>query len=238
MKQLAALETRDDSAPGRESRTMVHVLTLPGCFVRGADRQTALAALPSEIEAFLGWLEQKGIHPQNTAREWELVEEQQGLAPFESGDDAALFQLDLLPPEDAELESYLRVSEAIREDLLALTVPLPLEERKAPRPGTRTIEEILWHVAHAEEWYISRLGIIPELQAFDAFPGTLFEYLAAVRSLAQKRFRSLTPLERATLYRFPEYTSHPDEPWNLRKALRRMIEHEREHTANIRIILS
>ncbi|MCX5975717.1 MAG: DinB family protein [Coprothermobacterota bacterium] len=231
MKQLAALETRTDG------RTMVHALTLPGCFVRGADRETALVAFPKEIEAFLGWLEQKGIHPENTAREWELVEEQQGVAPFESGDDAALFQLDLLPPEDAELESYLRVSQAARDDLLALTVPLSLEERKAPRSEIRTIEGILWHIAHAEEWYISRLGVIPELHAFDAFPGTLFEYLAAVRRLAQSRFRSLTSLERATIYRFPEYTSHPDEPWNLRKALRRMIEHEREHTANIRRIL-
>jgi uncharacterized damage-inducible protein DinB len=232
MTQLAALETRNDG------RTMVHALSLPGCFVRGADRETALAAFPKEIGAFLDWLEQKGIHPENATLEWELVEERQGVAPFESGDDAALFQLDLLPPEDRELESYLRVSQAAREDLLALTAPLSEEQMKARRPKMRTIEGILWHIANAEEWYVSRLGVIPELHAFDHFPGSLFEYLDAVRRMAQTRFRSLTSLERVTIYRIPEYTSHPDEPWNLRKALRRMIEHEREHTANIRIIRS
>lgn len=34
------------------------------------------------------------------------------------------------------------------------------------------------------------------------------------------------------------WTSHPDEPWTARKALRRFLEHEWEHTGQVREILN
>jgi uncharacterized damage-inducible protein DinB len=233
MTQQVATETRVDG------RTMAHVLTLPGCFCRGASVEKALQCIPPEIQRFLSWLDSKGLHPENASTSWQVVEQQEGVAPFESGDAATLFQLDLLPPEDEEVEATLRVAEVTRQDLLALARSLSLEELQKPRStGIRTIERILWHIAHAEEWYVSRLGVIPALHRFDDFPGTLWEYLTAVREMAVERFRGMASLERATVFRIPEFTDHPDEPWTLRKALRRMIEHEREHTGNIQRLLA
>jgi len=55
--------------------------------------------------------------------------------------------------------------------------------------------------------------------------------------MAYKRLLSLSPLERATVFRIPEYTDNPDEPWTLRKTLRRFLEHEREHFRNIQELL-
>jgi uncharacterized damage-inducible protein DinB len=222
----------------KDGRAMAHVMDLPGCISKGQNLDQALAKLPEEIEDYRLWISRHFPEREIGSNSWELLELQEGVAPFESGDAAALFQLDLFPPEDEELEEYLRRMEASRKDLLDLVSGLSEEELKKDRgPGKRTIEKILWHIAHAEEWYISRLGIIPELKEFDDFKGTQFEYLEAERDMAYKRLRSLNPLERATVYRIPKYTNHPDEPWTSRKVLRRFLEHEREHTRNIRELL-
>jgi uncharacterized damage-inducible protein DinB/predicted RNase H-like HicB family nuclease len=222
-----------------DGRTMAHVMDLPGCISKGKSLEEALKNLSEEIQEYYSWLSRHGLSAGAFSLEWEMMEVQEGVAPFESGDAAALFQLDLHPPEDEELEEYIRRMEASRKDLLDLVSGLSEEELKKDRgPGKRTIEKILWHIAHAEEWYISRLGLIPELKEFDDFRGTQFEYLKAEREMAYKRLRSLTPLERVTVYRIPEYTDHPDEPWTSRKVLRRFLEHEREHTRNIKDLLA
>ncbi len=228
MKLPVYAEVRSDG------RAMVHPYPLPGCISRGGCLEEALTGLAEQIEGYYRWLELHQWLVSDPQKEWELIEVRQEEAPFESGDAAALFPPDMIPPSDGELEKYLRLMAFSRQDLLAIVEPLPEEKRKkAYKEGKRTIEGILWHIAQAEEWYISRLGIIPELKQFDAFPGGQGEYLSAVREMANNRLRSLQSLERATVYRIPEFTDHPDEPWTLRKALRRFLEHEREHTGNI-----
>ncbi|MEI6530894.1 MAG: DinB family protein [bacterium] len=217
-----------------DGRVMAHPYPLPGCISRGGSLEEALTGLAEQIEGYYRWLDQHQWPVADPQREWELIEVRQEEAPFQSGDAAALFPPDMIPPSDGELESYFRLMAFSRRDLLAIVDPLPEEKRKKVyKEGKRTIEAILWHIAHAEEWYVSRLGIIPELKQFDAFPGDQREYLTAVREMAIVRLRSLQPLERATVYRIPEFTNHPDEPWTLRKTLRRFLEHEREHTGNI-----
>ncbi|MCR4428573.1 MAG: DinB family protein [Caldiserica bacterium] len=222
----------------KDGRTMAHVMDLPGCISKGDSLDQALAKLPGEIEDYRRWISSHFPQKSTGSNFWELIEVQEGVAPFESGDAAALFQLDLYPPDDQEMEEYFLRMEASRKDLLNLISSMGEEELKKERvPGKRTIEKILWHIAHAEEWYISRLGIIPDFDDLENFQGTVFELLKAVRKLAYKRLRSLSPLERTTVFRIPEFTDNPDEPWTLRKTLRRFLEHEREHLRNIRELL-
>ncbi len=217
----------------RDGRAMAHAYTLPGCISKGKSMEEALAGIGKEIGLYYSWLKSHKV-PLKETEEWELIEAKEGIAPFESGDAAELFTPDLEPPEDEEVEEYLRRMSFSRQDLLSLVTPLREEELKCTREGTsRTIEAILYHVARAEEWYISRLGPISELHQFASFQGTVFNYLAAVRRMAVKRLSALSPLERATVYRLPEFTQHPEEPWTMRKVLRRFLEHEREHTQNI-----
>jgi len=228
-KHPVTVEIREDG------RTMAHVMDLPGCISKGQVKEEALENIPREIEEHCRWLKGHGLLRGSPVLDFELVETQEGLAPFESGDPCALFQLDLYPPDDEELEEYFRRMQASRQDLLNSVSNLPEGELKKDRgPGKRTIEKILWHIGHAEEWYISRLGIT---LGSEDFPGNIFEYLKAEREMAYQKLRSLTPLERATVYRIPEYTDNPDEPWTSRKALRRFLEHEREHTRNIAELL-
>ncbi len=222
----------------KDGRAMVHVMDLPGCISKGNGLEQALAKLPEEIEEYRNWISFNFPQKDTGSISWELVEVQEGVAPFESGDAAALFQLDLFPPDDQELEEYFQRMEVSRKDLLNQVSGLGEDDLKKERiPGKRSIEKILWHIARAEGWYVSRLGITPDLEELFQFNGPLFEVLKKEREIAFKRFRSLTPLERATVYRIPEFTDNPDEPWTLRKALRRSLEHEREHLRNIRELL-
>jgi hypothetical protein len=51
------------------------------------------------------------------------------------------------------------------------------------------------------------------------------------------RLRALTEEQRAAIVYPTAWAYHPEEPWTARKALRRFVEHEREHTWQVREIL-
>jgi uncharacterized damage-inducible protein DinB len=61
--------------------------------------------------------------------------------------------------------------------------------------------------------------------------------LVAVREMAVRRLAVLTPEERRATFTRAEYTDHPNEEWTGRKVLRRFVEHEREHLAQITALL-
>ena len=58
------------------------------------------------------------------------------------------------------------------------------------------------------------------------------------RRTAIARLRQLTEAERSQVVYPTAWTRHPDEPWTARKALRRFLEHELEHTAQVREVLA
>ena len=66
---------------------------------------------------------------------------------------------------------------------------------------------------------------------------TALAWLEWTRRSAVRRLGTLSPHERSQVFRPSRYTDHPDELWTARKALRRFLEHEREHTAQIEAIL-
>lgn len=239
-KYRVYLETREDG------RSMAHVLALPGCFAKGPNPEATLEQVPGAVAEFLSWLRTHGetlplweggpgmdVDPD----EWELVEATRTDAGMESGDKVAIFGPDLLPPTDAELAAYLRLMEHSRADLLALVGKLPAKVLdRQPSGKRRTIRKVLAHVAHAEEWYLSRLYLELDLDPSE----DVFAELTAVRDGAVRRLVSVPFAERSQVFVRDEYISAwgAGERWTFRKALRRFIEHEREHTANIRAILA
>jgi hypothetical protein len=58
------------------------------------------------------------------------------------------------------------------------------------------------------------------------------------RRTAVERLRLLDENERMGVFYPREWTDHPEEAWTARKMLRRFLEHEREHTAQIQEILN
>ncbi len=229
--------------------SMAHVLQLPGCAAGGVSLDDALANVVTAIADYYDWLGRHNDPSLNSrsAITIEMAEITRGLGPFQKGDKAALFGPDREPLSREELETCLRYADYSRLDLLDLTRALS-EETFDWKPGpddpqahdAMTIREILRHVGNAEEWFASRL-VHPDrlpVQWRDDDQLPIFAFLAMERRTVTTLLRELTDEEREAIT-YPDWlTDHPDEPWTARKALRRLLEHEREHTCHIREILA
>jgi len=139
------------------------------------------------------------------------------------------------------MEHHFRLMAYARADLLALVQTLPDEVLDwQPAPQSLSIRRLLRHVGNAEEWYVSRLvppeTLPPEWEHDGELP--TFEFLEMERRTAVTWLRQLSDEERSGVFYPTHWTQHPEEPWTARKVLRRFLEHEREHTAQIREILA
>lgn len=222
---------------------MAHVLDLPGCFVRAASRDEALRVLPSAVAEYHAWLRRhdEPAPPPEAPVDFEVPEEVSGTGPFDPGDAAALFEPERVPVTPEEIEHHLRLMGHSRKDLLALIADLPDEILDwKPGPDVFDIRRVLRHVGNAEEWYVSRLvdpaKMRPSRDGDEEMPIT--DFLTMQRNAAVERLRALTEEERSRVWHPAQWTDHPYEPWSARKALRRFLEHEREHTGQAREILA
>jgi len=230
------LETADDG------RCMAHVPALPGCISRELSRAEALRCLPDAIREHHAWLRRHGepVPPDGASIEFEIAGESTSYGPFDPRSAAALFPPDLEPLSLAEMEDYFRLMAYARADLLALVLDLPGDLLDwQPAADALSIRRLLRHVGNAEEWYVSRLvppATLPVQWQRDAeLP--IFDFLEMERRTVLIRLRQLDDEERARVHYPTGWTDHPDEPWTARKALRRFVEHELEHTAQVRQIL-
>ena len=221
---------------------MAHVPSLPGCYVRARTRAAALDALPAAVQRYYAWLRRHG-EPAPAADvevKLEIAGEITGTGPFNPGDAAALFPPDRAPASPEEMEEYFRLMDHSRIDLLALVAELEEDVLDwQPDPMPVSVRRLLRHVGNAEQWYVSRLvdpvSLPDEWHHDREMP--ILAFLDMERRTAVQRLRSLTAAQRAEAVS-PEYqTRHPEEAWTARKALRRFLEHEREHTGQIREIL-
>ena len=234
---------------GAEGRCLAHVLDLPGCVVRAPTRGEALEALPEAIRAHWAWLRRHGedAPPAGEPAEIEVAEEQAG-GPFDPGDAAALFTPDRGPLSGEEMEVTFRLMGHARADLLALVRELPdavldwppIHTGAGPGQPAFTLRRLLRHVGNAEEWYVSRLvppeTLPPEWEDDEQL--SLFDFLEMERRTVLARLRQLDEAQRGEAYHPTAWTEHPEEAWTARKALRRAVEHERQHTAQARRILA
>lgn len=228
---------------GSGGTCMAHVVDLPGCVVRALTREEALCLLPAAISDYHDWLRRHGeVAPSDGETvEFDVVGESTGCGPFDPGDAAALFPPDREPISLEEMERYCRLMGYNRVDLLALARDLP-EEMLDWRPDADSynLRRVLRHVGNGDEWYVSRIvppeTLPPEWEDDEDMP--LFEFLEMARRTAVDRLRQLGEEERVGVFYPTVRTSHPEEPWTARKVLRRFLEHEREHTVQVRQILS
>ena len=207
---------------GPDGSCMAHVPELPGCAAFGSDREEALAAVKQAIADYLDWLrnhdEQADL--QSETVEVEMAEEVpiSSLSPGTTNHQA-LFQADLLPLSAHDLQTVMRRMEYARQDLLSLIDGLdPTTLGWSPTNDGWSVADILVHVAWVEAELLSWLDSQPSSHTL----------LSAVRGWAYQRLARLSPEERART------TEHDGEAWTVRKVLRRFLEHEREHTAQIR----
>ena len=236
MHYPAFLEIADDGT------CMAHVLNLPGCTTRAPARDEALRQLPDAIRDYNAWLRRHNepALPEEGPIAVEVVGESAHSGPFDPGDAAAILEPDRQPLALEEMEHDLRLMAYSRADLMVLVCDLPDAALDwQPDPQSFSIRRLLRHVGNAEEWYVSRIvpphSLPSEWEHDEDMP--LLDFLEMERRTVVTRLRQLTEEELSGVFHPTHWTKHPEEAWTAGKVLRRFLEHEREHTAQLRKIL-
>ena len=205
---------------------------LPGCWVFGRDRDSALAKARAAATGWYGWARRHGEHvsaPASIVLE-PLEVLQVNYDPVEAGKPEPLFWSEVLPLAARDGERALRLMRHSRKDLWDLCEGLDRALlRSKPRGGPRTIANCLRHIAIAEWWYVTRLDIdLPT-----DFPKDPFGLLRYTRDLAERALKRLTTEQRRRIFQPRNDPSPVCNLWTARKVLRRFVDHERLHTAYI-----
>jgi predicted RNase H-like HicB family nuclease len=222
-----------ESGPQRR-KTMVHVPALLGCMANGATTEEALDATPHAIRAYLRFLRRagEGADPDEPfdTRVAEHVTEGQWLG---NGSPYITFGPDLEPVTADEVPVLINRLLRLRQEIAGWAGTLDGATLDATVAGSsRSNEAILLHVLGPTGAYLSPvLGTIAGISRLQtaAERGQL-EIAQALRqatSLVVERLQSVTAEERARVIQ------RPKEIRTLRKALRRMLEHDWEHLAEL-----
>lgn len=204
----------------------------PGLVAGGATREAAEQAIPAAIAEYANWLGSAGMPRPTPAAAWRITSILDGTtAP--GGDVCS--PADRAPIAAGELEAHLAIASRAVDDLIDAT-RMPddaldhLPEGMVPEhvdpwaPDVRTIRGILLHTLQMEVFYRGSLVDGPAVGIFEPVTTAEGEWrrtLAAIRNADASR-----------VYR-PERAGVADE-WTVRKVLRRLISHHRQHTAEVR----
>lgn len=196
---------------------LASVAELPGCVARGATRDEAVASVRRALPEYVALLARHGV----SSEHW------RGLDPatFEVRDYTADegFAEDFRPLEEHELRDFLHQMEGSRAALLALVRGLSSEEaERKPTPDTWSVREALEHIAQTEATLVGRLEKWPDEVGS----------LQAVHRMAFQRFSILEPKDTMLDHRIW------GQRWSVRRVMRRILEHEREHMEHIKEIMA
>lgn len=222
-----------ESGP-KHRKTMVHVLDLLGCVAVGPTTDDAIAATPDAIGAFRRFLLRHG-EAVDTGEPIELrvVEHVTEGGWLGNGSPYLVFGPDLRPVVASEVETYVARLRWLCDELASWTsAQTDAELDAAPATGGRTARQILLHVLGAQGAYLApALGSAP---GFGRIHGAaergeipLQVGLRRAAALSEERIRATTPEERSRVRELPAG------PRTLRKAIRRMLEHDWEHLAEL-----
>lgn len=213
MRYQVYLETSAEALA--EGGYLAHVPELPGCVARGKTKGEAIAKISDAIAAQLELMRKHNLAapPASEAITLDVVESE-----------GMTFEPDYKPLDDQELDDLWHTQHRQREELLELlsTCSHLLEAR--PDEKSWSIRNVLVHMAHADLWYASRLEENPFTE--------LLWRIGATREMVMNQLHGLPSDARGRV------TKHGREEWTPRKVARRMLEHESEHLAQIREILT
>ncbi len=224
------------------SIAMSHVAELPGCYATGSSAAKAVQAVPGAITRFLAWLRRhkEPLVPEaHIARpniaDLYVADVLHEPPPTVAGSYAALFEFDKEAWTDEKLERTLRWLSYSREELLSRIEGVSEQELKQRKIAPdRSTWDTLRHIADAEYGYINRVAgpLAGREPVTDTEPADVRERLATIREIFLRHTRSVPHEERSRII-LPTWAARPDEPWTLAKAVRRALEHELEHLAEL-----
>lgn len=223
-----------ESGPMRR-KTMVHVLDLLGCIANGPTSDEALAATPEAIRAYMRFLRRQGERVEERgAIETHVVEHITEGGFLGNGSPDIVFGPDLVPVTPADITKYLARFHALREDLAEWAATQSARSLDAaPRERGRTARAILLHVLAVPGAYLSAalggatgFSRVQTLAERGELP--LPEALRRVDGMIGDIVRGTTPAQRKAVVR-----RSGGDVRTLSKALRRILEHDWEHLAEL-----
>lgn len=190
---------------------VAHVPALPGAAARGKTVEEAKQNIRAAILEYLSLLHDVGEPVPRITADIHLEFQEVDTTTFLTDYDAL---------HSNEMETLFRWMAISRQQLMDMVKSLPEDAWNwEPGDGTPSIRNILCHMAESDLWYTDRLKQWPEAPLFR---------LAATRGVALERLRALSEAELGRV------TIHEGDEWTPRKVMRRMLEHEREHIAQLR----
>ena len=190
---------------------VAHVPALPGAAARGKTVEEAKQNIRAAIQEYLSLLHDVGEPVPRITADIHLEFQEVDTTTFLTDYDAL---------HSNEMETLFRWMAISRQQLMDMVKSLPEDAWNwKPDDDTPSIRDILCHMAESDLWYTDRLKQWPEAPLFR---------LAATRGVALERLRALTEAELGRV------TIHEGDEWTPRKVMRRMLEHEREHIAQLR----
>ena len=233
-----------ESGPKRR-KTMVHVPELLGCVAVGPTTDEALAAAPDAIRAFRTFLEARGEPVEGAALrpgdsdliEIEVAEHLTEGEWLGNGSPYVVFASDFWALDEAEIALLLHRFRTISGALADWADAQGASALDAvPAAGGRSARAILLHVIAPIGGYLS--AALDGATGFSALAGAaergsapIGEALRGTSRLADERLAQVTPGQWNAV-RIRD-TSRGPERRTLRKALRRMLEHDWEHLAEL-----
>jgi predicted RNase H-like HicB family nuclease len=209
----------------------------PGCWVYGRNEKSALQEVRIAVTEWVDWLKSYGESVPDIGDNTE-VEVNEMLRvdydPSESGKPEPLFWSEVGPITKEDIDKTLRLMKYSRDDLTAAITGITEDCFDwQPPVRLRTIRNCLIHIAHAEIWYITRLNI----ETPEELPENLFELLDYSRGIAVKCLQDLPERKMKGIFQPRKYRSPICNLWTARKVLRRLVDHERLHTRDIKKVL-
>ncbi|MEX2225905.1 MAG: DinB family protein [Dehalococcoidia bacterium] len=226
-----------------ESNVHAWVLDLTGAVTGARDVAGLGDVLPLTIAEHGAWLRSHGAEVASSG-EWEIAETLDGLALAATGGEFN-FAYDREPLGGDELEALIARARWSRADLMATVEGLPdtlldwappastIASFDAWAPEVRTIREIAGHVLQLETYYRDGLR--------DGAAKGIFEHVddpATERARTLRRLRAMSDEERSRRWMPVRPGRTAAEEWTVRKVMRRIIAHEREHAAEVRLRLT
>lgn len=219
-----------------EGRSLSWALDYPGCFAYGMDKAEALIRLPTKLLQYGTWIKDHTENPWveffnldiRTVEQFttfRMGEDYKPAPPGEGYEINAWFIDDWRPLSTEEINRALKIFTWQREELLAGLTTLDPDILHKERPGERwDILGIVKHIANAELWYLSRLGLT-DLNYQDLLPDPETR-LSQTSEIIHKVFPSFA--------NEVNVRGIEGEFWSFRKILRRTLWHQRDHIDHIK----
>src|SRR5579859_5009922 len=203
--------------------SMAYFRELPGCYCSAPTYEALLKIIPASITDYLKWVKANDITVLDEFDgQVEVVIKEHLVA--ENGKIGPLFEADIAPADDIEIDKALNVAAAARAALLELYEQVsPAQQMHRLSPASWSLTEHMQHLLESEAWYVSRLNEHPIEPASESAPADLAMKFFDNAMDYELALRALTPEQLQRIY------THNGEQWTAAKVLRRMTEHLREH---------